>query len=135
VVVALEAGEEEKPETHKTHSFVCSNWIDSNNDGFTDADEFVDVGKKDFRRGETVTFVLSTSDTPIGAEIEMILFPPGYEKSNISYKTHTLYKDNIQRYGFAVGVDLIDRYGVGQYHVQWYVNRNLVSRDDITVRR
>ena len=122
-----------KFDNSNVYYFVCNNWVDSNGDGTSSCDEYVNVGKEIFRRGESITFVLSTRNIPVGSKISFVLFPPGYEKSKIKANLKTAFTNNVQPVQLAVGTDLLDKYGVGEYHVQWFINDNFVGRSDFKI--
>jgi len=116
----------------ENYGFVCSSWKDVNKDGFFKPREFLNVGKKEYRPGETVTFALSTHGYPGGTKAKWRIFPPGAKKSTMGDRFSLKQDHNLRLTSHKVK-ELKEKYGLGEYRIEWYVNDKLVAENRIAV--
>ena len=129
--------EEKSEDPNKSEFFVCNYWQDNNENGKIGRSELVGV-KNDFRAHETITLMALTIEkkayklmaklyngerelirmpgSPINSTYETIISFNG-EYSSIEFKPWQLH---------ALG-------GVGEYSVEWYLNKNRVSTQNFTL--
>jgi hypothetical protein len=116
--------------------FVCNRWIDKNQDGRGDFNEFEGVKSK-FRAHEDITFVANIRK-PFGTIIYYKLLRPDgvthqYGVAHWERKDFQAYEPSVFDLTFSAR-SLAKEGGVGAWRMEWYVEGHYVGKSEATIR-
>jgi hypothetical protein len=117
------------PTTNSPNFFACNQWIDTNQDGLYDANEFQNI-KNSFRSYENIIFI-GRFYKPVGTMLKYKIFTPA---GSVLMEDSHASTFNPAIFGFSSSVrDLLSGGTPGVWKVQWFVEDILVNETLVTL--
>ena len=120
-----------EPETDLPRFFAANRWVDKNQNGRAERDEFEGV-KSEFSGSERVTFIVALNDL-VGAQVQGVVKAPNGATTSTVHETQA-FANQFLRMEFLVQ-DLIAEQGPGVWTVEWYVQGNYAGASRATLIR
>ena len=119
-----------KFKSESPHFFACNRWVDSNNDGIYDFNEFENI-KSTFHSSETVLFVGFITSLPSGSKIRFRLYAPDGLLIH-EFTEPTLFKGTLLHAEYSV-MELISNKSTGVWDAVWDIEDEVVAETQVNL--